>query len=157
MSIGTGLTAALRRLLSDGAPHTLGYLHANVRHLILPESAVRKFQRQAQSPDRLPMERQVEQGEILVLRHALRAIQATKLDPWERGWQARFRLADPEAMKRACRSCGQQFLPRNPNERYCQIECLRAATRAQTRRYRERREGVRPLPTARTPRSAADG
>jgi hypothetical protein len=157
MSLPTGLTAALRRLLSDGEPHTLGYLHANARHLILPESAVRKFQRQAHSPDRLPMEQQVAQGERLVIYHALRAMRASQLDPAAEGWQTRFRLVETESLKRVCRTCHQAFMPRNPNERYCQIECLRAATRAQIRRYRERREGVRPLPTARTPRSAADG
>src|SRR5258707_9064617 len=104
------LCETLRRLLSDGEIHTLGYLHANTRALIRPESAVRIYQRQSSNPNRLPLEQQVERGEVAIIRHALFLIGAESLDGRRQGWTVRFRLDRARLPWRQCQTCGLDFV-----------------------------------------------
>jgi hypothetical protein len=149
------LTEALRRLMSDGTVKTLGYLHANVRHLIPPESAARKYQRQSTNPNRVPLEEQVERGEVQLIRLALTGLRATALDPYGGGWQVRYRLDRSALPWRTCPTCKLEFVTYNKRERYCGIGCLRQAMAEKQRAYRLSRRGIQtltPRPRGRPPK-----
>lgn len=150
------LVDTLRRLLCDGAVHTLGYLHANTRHLIPPESAARKYRRQSSNPNRYSLEQQVERGETQLIRVALMNVGAECLDRYRPGWDVRYQLDRAKLPWQTCPSCQLEFVAYRQNERYCSLTCLRKADAEKQRAYRLARRGVQtlaPRPRGRPPKN----
>jgi hypothetical protein len=121
------LTAILRDILADGAPHTLGAMLAACRPAIRPEVAIRRFRNaHIRRVHMLSLDDSIERGELLLIRQALMALGAKRTPDSPRSGVHSEYYATPDILGwRQCSECNRDFRASSPQEKYCSMRCLR--------------------------------